>query len=154
VDSGRHERRGDAGYVVIMENDLPDIDGAAVEAIRLHKAGFGWNEVADAVNTKFGTQYTAGTIAMRVKKVDDEGRIKRHKKRGSKPAAKAKPKSKSRQVITLTISNDDYISADHKAEIKGFDKNGLTLLLEDVGELKLQWGAVTGIIVSKAKVRT
>ena len=146
--------KAEADAAALNEN----LDAVTTEAVRLHNSGYNWPEVAMAVNKKFGSAYTAATIAMKVSRKDHVLRPGRKRKTrsdnsdsvtASTPSpfsAKAPKKDNKAITITLTIDGKDGC-ADYRAKIRGFDKNGLTLIL-DIGELKIGWHSLQGIIVS------
>lgn len=123
-----------------MENDLPDLEAVAAEAHRLHTAGFGFGEVAEAVNAKFDTKYSPGNMALLVQHRDADGQKRPYKKREPKEK-KAKDAG-----ITLTLCCKNT-SLEYKAVVSSVEGEQVTLDVQGVGVLTLLLSQVIGITV-------
>ena len=128
------------------------------EAARLRTAGFTWDDVARGVNTKFSTRETAASLCVRALKAYPELRQKTWRK-----MAKTQPKPKLTaelktvkalaplKPIKLTLCCDGGSSQDFTAEISGIDSAELSLQVGGIGQLKVDWSNITGLIVGEPK---
>jgi FKBP-type peptidyl-prolyl cis-trans isomerase 2 len=123
-----------------MENDLPDLEAIAVEAHRLHTAGFGFGEIAEAINTKFDTKYTGGNMALMIQSRDTEGQKRPYKKR------EPKEKKAKEEGIMLTLRSKDT-ALEYKAVVSSVEGEQITLDVQGVGVLILSLSQVLGITV-------